>query len=454
MRVNHDHTVWISQPETAGPPPAPQDVVLQQVTGDSRHAIFATSSRLLDDDPNDGSDLYLYTDSADPERDANLTLVSDTGDVPGIDTRGRTAVIGSSDDAKRIYYIKNGSVLLKEGSTTSIVADGVTELNNESVFYFSATTSLPGGARVSPDGRYLAFYSRDTPSRSSVQVAASDGHPEIYLYDAVADMLRCVSCPASGSATADASIVPSVTNIFPSLATRGLRPSFLANDGRTFFSTAEALVPQDVNGVTDAYEFDPAAGKVVLLSTGKGSEPASFAATSASGNDAFVVTRQSLVKADRDTLVDIYDVRVGGGFPEAQESAPPCDGDSCQGGLAAAPDEALVGSRDVGPEAAPVKHLRIRHRDVKGARASLRIALPAAGTVAWRGSGLQRGSHRFATAGTPTIDVALRRSARRALADGRVVRVTLHLMFTPHDGPPSKVTTSLTFKRSASKKGR
>jgi hypothetical protein len=312
----------------------------------------------------------------------------------------------------------------------------------------------PGAARVSPDGRYLAFFTNTMPERNGVPVAASDGHPEMYLYDAGADTLRCVSCPASGSATADASIVPSVTDITPALWTRGLRPSYLADDGRTFFSTAEALLPQDVNGLTDAYEFDPATGEVVLLSTGKGSEPASFAAVSASGNDAFIVTRQSLVKADRDTLVDVYDVRVGGGFPEQAEPAPPCEADSCQGGLTPAPDEAVPGSLQVDAGAAPPRHVRIRRREVDGARASLRLVLPAAGTVAWRGRGLQRGSRSFSAAGTPTIDVALRRRARRALADGRSVHVTLHLTFTPHDGPPSDVSTSLTFKRPASKKGR
>jgi hypothetical protein len=453
LRVDRAHTAWVSQPETTGPPPTPQDVVLQQVTGDSRHVIFATSSRLLDSDPNDGSDLYLYTDSANPASDANLTLVSDTGDVPGNDPLAGTAVIGSSDDAGRIYYFKNDSILLKEGSTTRTVADGIVP-DSDTRLLFAATASTPGGARVSPDGRYLAFFTAWTPTRNGVPVAASDGHYEMYLYDAVADTVRCVSCPASGSATAGASIVPSVTHIFPSVATIGLRTSFLADDGRTFFSTAEALVPQDVNGVTDAYEFDPATGKVVLLSTGKGAEPASFAAASASGNDAFIVTRQQLAKADRDALVDVYDVRVGGGFPETQDPAPPCEGDSCQGKLAAVPDEALIGSRDVGAGVAPAKRVRIRHREVDGARASLRLALPAAGTVAWRGHSLRRGSDRFAKAGTPTIDVALRRGATQALAAGRVVRTTLRLMFTPIVGIPSEVVTSLTFKRPASKKGR
>lgn len=453
MRVDDARTVHVSQPEIeTGGPSTPQGVVLQQVTGDSRHVIFATTSKLLDADPNDdGSDLYLYTDSADPVRDANLTLVTDTGDVPGEQSGIGTAVIGSSDDARRIYYYKNGQILLWEDGVTTAVANDVTSVDSDGL-RFGATVSVPGAARVSPDGRYLAFIARATPTRNGVPVAATGGHVEMYLYDTAADSLRCVSCPSDGPGTADARIVPNVTRISPSQATFGLRPSFLADDGRTFFSTAERLVPQDVNGVTDAYEFEPRTGEAVLLSTGKGSEPAAFAAASDSGNDAFIVTRQRLVRADRDSLVDIYDVRVGGGFPE-QEFSPPCDGDPCQGALGPAPDEAVPGSLRVDAHAAAQGRIRVVRRDVEGARARLRIALPAAGTVVWRGRGLRRGTRSFSKAGRHTIVLALSARARHALNDRRLVRVRVRLRFMPRDGDSSRATTALTFTRPSSKKG-
>lgn len=453
MRVEDDHTVWVSEPENGGPPP--QDVVLQQVTGDSRHVIFATTSRLLGGDPNDGSDLYLYTDSARPESDANLTLVSDTGDVPGDDLFAGTAVVGSSDDARRIYYYKQGQILLWHDGATSAVADDVSSppsVAGEDL-RVAATAVEPGGARVTPDGRFLTFISNSDVRRGGNPVAASGGHTELYVYDAVQDTLRCASCPASGTASADASVIPSVTTIFPRLSIAGLRPSFLADDGRTFFSTTEALVPQDVNGVTDAYEFDPATGEVVLLSTGKGSGPTSFAAASASGDDAFIVTRQQLVRADRDSLVDVYDARVGGGLPEPPDAAS-CDGDACQGALSPAPEEGSPGSLHVDSEATPRGRIRVVRRDIESARARLRIVLPAAGSVTWRGHGLRHGSRRFSTVGTHTVDVALTARARRALKDGRTVHVRVRLTFTPSGAPSTSVTASLTFKRPSSKKGR
>ncbi|HEX7289915.1 MAG TPA: hypothetical protein VF250_02200 [Conexibacter sp.] len=450
MRVDHASTAWISEPENGAPPP--QDVVLQQVTGDSRHVIFATSSRLLDDDPNDGSDLYLYTDSADPASDANLTLVSDTGDVPGTNVDAGTAVVGSSDDARRIYYYKGGRILLWEEGATTVVTDDA-QTHGEGM-RFAATDSEPGAARVSPDGRFLAFISDGTlSSANGAPITASGGHFQIYLYDSVQGTLRCVSCPSTGVASSDASIVPNVTTISPQVITRGLRPPYLADDGRTFFSTAEPLVARDINGVTDAYEFDPTTGQIVLLSTGKGSEPAAFAAASASGDDAFIVTRQQLVKADRDLLVDVYDARVGGGFPEAQDPAPPCDGDACQGVLAPTPEEALPGSLRVDEDTARQASVRVVRRTAKGARAQLRVLLSAAGTVMWRGSGLHNGSHKFATAGSHAIVVTLSSRARRALRGNRTVRVQVRLTLTTFDGASSSAVTSLTFSRPSSKKG-
>jgi hypothetical protein len=452
MRIDDARTVWVSEPESGSP--LPEGVVLQQVTGDSRHVIFATTSRLTDDDPNDGSDLYLYTDSADPTQNANLTLVTDTGDVPGVDPFAGTAVIGSSDDGRRIYYYKNGHVLLWDAGTTTAVADDVTSIDSAGL-RLAATASVPGAARVSPDGRYLAFMARPTPTRNGLPVAIANVHDEMYLYDAKADSLRCVSCARNRPSTTDAGIVPNVTRILPGLSTFGLRPCFLADDGRTFFSTAEVLVPQDVNGVTDAYEFDPATGEVVLLSTGKGSEPAAFAAASDSGNDAFIVTRQSLVRADRDALVDVYDARVGGGFPE-HDPLPLCEGDTCQGALTLAPDEGVPGSLRIDEDRPAQRRVRIVRRSVKGVQAELRIVLPAAGTIAWRGNGIRPGARQFLTAGTHTIKVALSARARHTLGSGRhrVVRVTARLLFKPLHGYSSRAFTSLAFTRSSSKKGR
>lgn len=455
-RIDHERTAWVSQPETRGVPPTPENVILQQVTGDSRHVLFTTTSRLLDEDTNDGSDLYLYTDSANPERDSNLTLLTNTGDVAGHVGAG-TAVVGSSDDGRRVYFSKGGQMLLWENGALRVVARDVIpgpspELNP------SATKSSPGGGRVTPDGAYVAFVSVGVVSDGSGDpINGSGGLRQIYLYEEENDTLRCVSCPVNGDvASATASVIPDVTQIFPRASLPGLRPSFLALDGAVFFSTTAALVPGDTNGVTDVYEFDPARGVPSLVSTGKGSEPAAFADASATGDDVFFVTRQRLVKGDRDTLVDLYDARVGGGFPESPEPTVPCAGDVCQGAPDASPGDLTPGSQAFdGSGSAEAARLRIlRFRALSRARGRLNLELSAPGTVRWTGRAVRRGSRSFAKAGTQRISLALKPAARRRLAERGAVRVTLRLVFAPVGGTPSTQTASLTFKGSSSKKGR
>lgn len=368
-RIDHSRTVWISEPEVGGTPPAPENVLLQQVTGDSRHVIFTTSSQLLPEDTNAGPDIYLYTEGPNPEHERNLTLITDSGNVsPQLDN-GATAVIGSSDDGSTIYWFDSGQILAwHEGAITPVASINLAGAGAE--MSLSATASAPGSARVSPDGRYLAFMAKSVVSNGPNPLIGDGAeHTELYLYDAVTDQLRCVSCPTAGAATSEASVIPSVNSIEPANFLLGDRPSFLASDGKVFFSTAQALVPQDVNGVADVYEFDPATGSVRLLSTGRGSEPAGFVGASRDGSDVFIVTRQRLVGADRDGFVDLYDVRVGGGFPEPPPGSPPCEGEACQGAspapAAVSPTSARIGSRG---NLHPRRHRKACRRKTKARR--------------------------------------------------------------------------------------
>src|SRR5829696_861760 len=326
MRIDQSRTAWVSQPETRDfdprdpNAPLPENVVLEEVTGDSRHVLFSSTSRLLDGDTADGPDLYLYTDSDDPANDANLTLITNSGGVAGNGVG--TSVIGSSEDASRIYFqTGNGTILLWDRGVTVPVAEGIYPGINYDTELAAASSYSPGFGRVTGDGRYVAVLDAIPGSTSG----------QIYLYDADQETLHCVSCLDDGSVDGLARVVPDVSPIFPRLDLIGLRPSYLAEDGRVFFSTPEALVGGDVNGVTDAYQYDPATQELSLLSTGQGSEPAAFADASASGRDVFIVTRQRLVGWDRDELLDMYDVRVGGGLPEPPAPTRACQGEACQG---------------------------------------------------------------------------------------------------------------------------
>ena len=79
-------------------------------------------------------------------------------------------------------------------------------------------------------------------------------------------------------------------------------------------------------------------GTVQLLSSGRDASDSWFLDASASGDDAFFVTRERLVGWDTDSAYDLYDARVGGGLPRAAAPpAPSCDGDACRGVGHAAP---------------------------------------------------------------------------------------------------------------------
>ena len=82
------------------------------------------------------------------------------------------------------------------------------------------------------------------------------------------------------------------------------------------------------NGVGSCKRPD---GCIFLISSGHGENDSMFLDSSDSGNDAFFVTREQLVLADKDEQLDLYDARVGGGIASQGETLrPECQGEACQ----------------------------------------------------------------------------------------------------------------------------
>jgi len=456
QRIDGRRTVWVSEPEGSDQS-TPVNVLLQGMTRDGKNVFFVTDSALLDSDTNGGPDLYRYTDSANPARDSNLTMISQDGDTPG-DNIG-DSVVGFSDDGQRVYYqtLSNKLVLWDHGRT--VVISTVVSRFGEPRFQLTVTVAQPGHARVTPDGLYMAFATNEAADNvHGATGEETNGHFEMYLYSLRDDTLKCVSCPREG-ATTDATVIPSVTAGNPRIDNLGIRPRFLSDDGQVFFSSAEALVPQDRNGVTDTYEYDGATGELSLLTTGKGRDSAMFADASQSGDDVFVLTRQALTSSDRDELVDLYDVRVGAAPPEPETHMPaPCQGEACQPPPSASPPEDTVGSllfEDNGSSSATSKKaLVVRQRATfHHASASFRVRLLVPGTLEWRGRGLKAGSAKRARAGTAHISLRLTRAARAQLRKKGTYQTTLHVTLVQSGGAEVSAATRVTF-RATPKKGR
>ena len=160
----------------------------------------------------------------------------------------------------------------------------------------------------------------------------------MYVYNANSNTLKCVSCSPTGAAST-VGLEPDVhADENGTELSEPNRPQFMSSDGRyVFFNSAEGLVPQDTNGVVDAYEYDTVTERLSLLSTGTGGDGAWFVDASTDGRNVFLVTRQKLTGWDPDNLVDVYDVHVDGGLAEPPVPGVPCAGDACQGTPSAAP---------------------------------------------------------------------------------------------------------------------
>lgn len=228
--------------------------------------------------------------------------------------------------------------------------------------------------RVTGNGQWFAFMSQRPLTAYDTHDAVT-GQPdeEVYVYDAANSKLICASCsPTGGRPTGmpyrggyfggflgggdriwsnDAMLAANVPGWTKYSLTSALYQSrYLSEQGRLFFNSRDALVPQDVNGTWDVYEYEPAGvgsctsaaetysasadGCVDLISSGGSPDESAFMDASETGDDVFFLTSARLASRDFDTSTDIYDAQVcSTAVPcaTAVVSPPPCStGDSCK----------------------------------------------------------------------------------------------------------------------------
>lgn len=394
LRSDHATTVQLNASEkTNGTGPGGTDPGGHQVaqycdaSRDGSRAFFLSVEALTDDAPvNTDQKLYMYSVTPDAQGH-HLTFVSadhEPADAAASDTV--LGVMGVSDDGHTVYFVDIGGQLVSGAPLTVVGTDhkvfrwhdgtldyvGATLVNDDLLNLNENYIAVPHEARVSPDGRSLLFSASSGAGLTHYNHGhcRDNGTPtgtcrELYLYRADATPhLVCASCnPSGAAATADALDIAYQTT-GAGAATYHLNRA-LSDDGRrVFFSSGEALGPQDVNGSVDAYEYDAATNSVHLLSSGQDASDSFFLDASRSGDDAFFVTRQRLVGWDRDGAYDLYDARVGGGLPDP--SGPVVCTVACRGPASAAPPEPAADSQSAsGSNAKP--HVASR-RKARGCR--------------------------------------------------------------------------------------
>jgi hypothetical protein len=254
---------------------------------------------------------------------------------------GATGVLGVSDNGLYLYYATTDGLFLESGGTTEQIAGPIDP---------SSYPPVSGAARVSADGVRLAFVSKDSlTGYDNTDRVSGEPDLEVYLYDAKAGSLTCVSCRTTSARPLGPSSIPGASaNGEGPGATVAYKPRAMSADGRRiFFDSRDALVVADVNNDADVYEWEAkgigdcvrGGGCLALISSGQAEGGASFVDASSDGSDVFFLTDGSLVKADPGSF-DLYDARVGGGFPEAEEPIA-CEGNACQGLLSEPTDPAL-----------------------------------------------------------------------------------------------------------------
>jgi DNA-binding beta-propeller fold protein YncE len=371
--------------------------------------VFFTDYARLTIDSDDGRDLYMCEIVVQGE--ALTCALKDLSVARNVGEDG--AVLGESvgmdSSGRYVYFEANGALApgaapgdCNSGSTDTgtcdlylydTVADTiklVTTLSGADYMDWGEGGGLPGlAARVSPNGRFVAFVSRRSLTGYDNRDAVS-GQPdvEVYLYDRLGDggggKLVCASCDPTGARPHGVEIVNNQTLLsedqvwrpgtWVAAAIPGWTPyqlkhafyqsRYLSDSGRLFFDSADTLVPRDSNGTTDVYEYEPPQGEgqpasngctvasptyspksggcVDLISSGASPEESEFLDASESGDDVFFLTGSQLVPADVDTALDIYDARVGGAVSEVAKP-PACEGDACQNPVSA-PEDPTPGS--------------------------------------------------------------------------------------------------------------
>jgi hypothetical protein len=454
---------------------------LWDASTDGSRAFFITSDSLLPGDADSNPDLYMYDTTAPAGN--RLTLIS----ASSVNDGTVETVVGASDDGHYVYFVCDGQLVAGEPPADTVglyvwhdsrlAYIGQMQDVNEAQLNGPRTpynfVSVLTTSRLSPDGKHLLFTTRDDAGfRGREGYAGYDhaGHQELYLYNAETNRLVCASCNPNGrAATTDALLnvkegVP--VSGSPSDVNRGL-----SDDGRyVFFTTAEALVAGDTNGVEDAYEYDAQDTSVHLLSSGTDTAPSTLIDASDDGANAFFATRERLVGWDVDNSYDLYDARINGGFPDPVLKAPPCGGDACQDAVPSRPGPSRPGSSTLSGAGNTVSRPATntgkavirsvialsraeRVRLAQGGAVRLKVKVNRAGTVTLKGTANVGGKRRqvlsssatATKAQTVSLRVSLTRRARDELQRKRSLPVTVTITFT-HAQPK---TLTLVLKRAS-----
>jgi hypothetical protein len=292
---------------------------------------------------------------------------------------GVKGVAGTSEDASRVYFVSTqvltGETANSEGAKAQAGKPNLYLYEAGSDFRFIATlddadlqsSSQPSSpvakspparlSRITPSGEQIVFMSlAPITGYDNTDAETGETDMEVFLYGATANggagEVLCPSCNPSGARPEGRKLTQKLLDVrraaawIPTAISQLYAPRVISDDGtRLYFNSFESLVSIDTNDAEDVYQWEAvgagdctaqsqtyhsnSGGCVDLISTGKSQQGSELTDISSDGRDVFFKTWQSILPQDPGQL-DIYDARIGGGFPPLPQPPIVCSGDACQ----------------------------------------------------------------------------------------------------------------------------
>ncbi|HEX4561596.1 MAG TPA: fibronectin type III domain-containing protein, partial [Gemmatimonadales bacterium] len=367
-----------------------EDIGLVAASADASKYVIQTEDRNLLGHPTgttSGFDLYEYSEG-------QLRLVNVDSEGKEISACGARIVKGReqagggssryavSADGRRVFFTDNctGHLYMRVGGgeTVDIGAYGFVEakpdgsqvlISHTGLFRYDAATRaiepVAAGESFSPQrysysdsGGILAELS-GLFSNNTIFGAPKMDPRQVVRYDSAEHLIQCISCasPFDPEPKQLAALESQIQE-----GKDGAAHSIFAsaNGDYVVFQTPSALLPSDVDGESepsenaskivssssDVYEWrrdglggcSHVQGCLALISGGHGGYYVELLGIANEGRDIFFTTNESLVPQDTDTAIDIYDARIGGGFPPPPPRPVECEGDACSTPFAAPND--------------------------------------------------------------------------------------------------------------------
>lgn len=282
------------------------------LSADGRYVVFESQAGdIIPNDHQNFADIFVHDrqsgtvervnlapDGADTDDDSLLPAISSTGRYVVFTSQATNLVPTDSNHERDVFLVDRDT---GETELVSIATDGMPG-DVDSGGYGA------GGGRVTGDGRYVVY-----GSFAATLVASDNNHKDdIFLRDRVNHTTERISVATDGTEGDDHSTYPAISE-----------------DGRyvVYYSSADNLVPDDVNDEADIFLRDRQTGVTTRISGGTGADEANRASRfpDISDDGRFVVYQSdanNLVPNDDNGSTDIfrYDIQTG---ETERISAPP-----------------------------------------------------------------------------------------------------------------------------------